>query len=166
MIDAEHLSALILQADFTPTDLENICRQALGLEGERLEAVLGQSRDSWQYRIADLVNWSDRQGLLSELTGGVLYFGSQKRAVREWLLHGEAMPNDGQGNSNIERRVERLEQMLGDRLTYVERELQRLAIAVESRARADGTLNWIFVLMAILLALIVAAGTMAMAVLR
>jgi hypothetical protein len=164
MIDADRLTNLILTSDFTYSELEGVAVEYLKLtpsDARDIMSATGMGR-----KVADLVAWSYQHDLSNQLSAGILGFERSKRAVREWMLTGDDMPNDGQGNSTIERRVERLEQMLGDRLTYVERELQRLAIAVESRARAEGTLNWAFVLMAIMLALIVAIGTTALAVLR
>ena len=164
MMGAERLINLILTSDFTYSELEGVAVEHLGLsqaDARDIMSATGMGR-----KVSDLVAWAYQHDRHNELRSGILSFERSKRAVREYILTGEDMPNDGQGNSGIERRVERLEQMLGDRLTYVERELQRLAIAVETRARTEGTLNWAFVIMAILLALIVAAGTTALAVVR
>jgi hypothetical protein len=91
MIDPDRLTELILNCDFTYAELENICGGFLGLSGEPLENVLGNGVGSWQHRIIDLVAWADRQGSLSELTQGVLHYGGNKRAVREWIVNGEKM---------------------------------------------------------------------------
>lgn len=99
--DAAHLVAMILDWDLTYAEIEKICSQFLGLQGETLEFVLGRSQDSWQHRVEDLVGWADRQGLLAELAGGVMYYGSVKRSARQWMLsNGSPMPNPD-GSSQI-----------------------------------------------------------------
>ena len=125
--------------------------------------MLGASRDSWQHRITDLVAWADRQGRLSELASGVLYFGSAKRAVREWILAtdredmSDIPPNTNY--SSLERRFERLESNMHERLLYVERELQRLAVIVQARATLS-PLNWNIIFVSAVVAVAVAVAVL------
>jgi hypothetical protein len=83
-MDQESLKELMLRCDFTWAELLRICSEFLGLNEEQAADVM--SDRSMERRIGDLVEWSDRQGLLSELTTAVLGYGRSKRAVREWVL--------------------------------------------------------------------------------
>lgn len=59
--------------------------------------------------------------------------------------------------TSIERRFDRLENKVDERLTYVERRLQGIEAATISRQSPP--LNWNIIIMALFLAGIVAAGT-------
>jgi hypothetical protein len=155
MIDPDRLTTLTLACDFTYRELEGIASQFLGLDADAAHDVMADP--SMERKVADLVAWADRQGLLNELTTGILGFGRGKRAVREWVLNGADMANEPTVNSSyasLERRFERMESSVHDRLTYVERELQRLSVAVLAQSNGVPPLNWTIILVAIIVAVV------------
>lgn len=80
-----------------------------------------------------------------------------------------SVPADGNSGGSpsygsLERRFERLETNVHERLTYVERELQRLSVAVQTRNA--GALSWPIIIAAIIVALMAGMGTYLIGVLR
>lgn len=135
-MDPERLKELMLGCDFTWAELEAICSQFLGLNAEQTADVM---RDrSMDRRIGDLVDWADRQGLLDDLTTGVLGYGRSKRAVREWVLSGAMQSTQNEHpyallrlETKVDRVLERQESIMTEQA-----DLKRRMSSVETMAQA------------------------------
>ena len=164
MMDADRLTNLILTSDFTYSELEGVAVEYLKLtpsDARDIMSATGMGR-----KVSDLVAWAYQHELSNELQAGILGFERSKRAIREWMLTGDGMPSEPQVSSSIERRMERLEDHVNNRMLAMEQEIRRLAVAIEARGHHDGGGNWSVIFLAILVALIVAGATTTMAVMR
>lgn len=164
MIDTQRLTELVLICDFTYAEIEQLCGGYLDLRGDRLENVLGSGVGAWQHRLADLVAWADRQGLLNELYRGVLHYGGGKRAVQEFILdNGSAMTMQQQspgGDYTLLRIETKIDAIASD-----QQELKHRVLTLEQRL-ASNPLSWTIILLSVLVGLAVAVGTATMAFVR
>jgi hypothetical protein len=164
MIDTQRLADLIVTCDFTYAEIEQLCGGYLDLRAERLENVLGNGRGAWQHRLADLVHWADRQGLLGDLYRGVLHYGGGKRAVQEFILDSSGPAMTMQQQTPGDYTLLRIETKI-DAISSDQQELKHRVLTLEQRL-AGNPLSWTIILLAVLVGVAVVVGTATMAFVR
>lgn len=132
-MDPQRLIELMLAADFTWTELRTLAWDHLE---RNLDAELNQG--GIEERIVDLVAWADRQGMIKELTAGVLKAGASKRGLQTALLSEAMQNNAAQGESytllrletKVDRVLERQESIIAEQA-----DLKRRMGTVETMAQ-------------------------------
>ena len=84
--DPAQLVSLLLACDLTWSELLRLAEEYLGIQQIDAAVEMGDGSTGMESRVANLVRWADRHGMISRLTDGVLIEHHDKRAVRDWIL--------------------------------------------------------------------------------